>query len=314
MINWKTSFNDELAIVFSEAMTIVSAYPAPLGTQGLAYIDKFNPLLPGGTKNYICYLLPYWLKDITAVDDRMCRKLSLANVFIMLYFFIQDDLMDSPQTDWKEQLALGNLFYLAFLDIYQAEFPAGSPFWDYFRTYIIDWASAVATEGRNAGILEPDLLELAKKAAPVKLASTGALLHTGRDILVPAVSDYIDQVLITLQMVDDWADWEEDLVHGSGNSLLAFIRSELNLPADSPLSPAQVTDSIRLQGGLRRFADEAETRYKRLQSTLPGASCLSAFHHSLSQELVQAADRYERRKQSLLRGGFVNWLSESINE
>ena len=53
------------------------------------------------------------------------QTMSLANVFIMLYFFIQDDVMDSPevQADWNEQLALSNLFYLLFLDLYRQEFP-----------------------------------------------------------------------------------------------------------------------------------------------------------------------------------------------
>ncbi|MBW7454904.1 hypothetical protein K0U00_12755, partial [Paenibacillus sepulcri] len=188
-MNWKTSFNGELAVVFGNAEAVVSAFPEPLAARGLDYLGQYNPLVPESTKNYICYLLPFWLQEATGADTEICRKLSLANVYIMLYFFVQDDLMDTSPADWKEQLALGNLLYVAFLDIYRETFPPASPFWHYFRSYIEDWAVAVATEGQAPYSDRA----LAMKASPVKLASTGALLLTGRESLIPAVSDTVDK-------------------------------------------------------------------------------------------------------------------------
>ena len=310
MSDWRNSLDDELAVVFEQAKAIVSAYPEPMDSRGLLYLDKFNPLLPDSTKNYICYCLPFWSRDITGADVQTCRRLSLANVFIMLYFFIQDDLMDAPPSDWKEQLALGNLFYTSFLDLYRADFDGDSPFWDYFRTYITEWASAVASEGRASGS-ESDPIRLARKAGPVKLASTGALLLTGRAPLIPEVSHLVDQTLITLQMADDWVDWEEDLEQGSDNSLLDFIRSELSIPADE-LSAAQVSDSLALKGSLERFAAQAVNRHKDLLALRIKSPDLLAFHESLAQGLLSAAENLKQRKSSLARGGFLDWLSKSI--
>ena len=148
MSNWKTEAQGELAIVFAEAKAIIAAYPAPLGDRGLRYLEKFNPMEANSTKNYICYSLPFWLHGAVSADIRICRRMSLANVFIMLYFFIQDDVMDSldVQKDWNEQLALCNLFSLSFLDLYRQEFPSTSPFWVHYSTYITEWAVSVATE------------------------------------------------------------------------------------------------------------------------------------------------------------------------
>ncbi|WP_188998271.1 hypothetical protein [Paenibacillus nasutitermitis] len=308
-MNWKTSYNEDLAVVFEDAKAIVSVFPKPLAALGLAYVDQYNPLLPDSTKNYICYLLPFWLQDVTGTDSAASRKLSLANVFIMLYFFVQDDLMDTSPDDWKEQLALGNLLYVAFLDIYRETFPPDSPFWHFFSRYIGEWAVAVATEGQASY----SDYSLAMKASPVKLASTGALLLSGRETLIPAVSDAVDSVLTTLQMADDWADWENDLMEGSGNSLLSFIRKERQLPEDSPLTALEVKQAVGINGVLGRFAKTAAQRHEYLRQGSFDAPMLFAFHQSLVSQLEKSGESLSERSRSLLRGGFVDWLSKSSN-
>jgi len=307
IMNWKTSFDEELAIVFEDAKAIVSAFPKPLAERGLDYVDQYNPLLPDSTKNYICYLLPFWLQDVTGTDAAASRRLALANVFIMLYFFVQDDLMDTAPGDWKEQLALGNLLYTAFLDIYRESFPPDSPFWHFFNRYIEDWAVAVATEGQAPY----SDLSLAMKASPVKLASTGALLLTGRETLIPAVSEAVDSVLTTLQMADDWADWENDLAEGSGNSLLSFIREEAQLPSDRLLTAQEVKQAVGINGALGRFAQTAAQRHERLQQGSFQAPMLLAFHQTLVGQLERTGQSYAERSRSLLRGGFVDWLAQA---
>ncbi|MFC5649335.1 class 1 isoprenoid biosynthesis enzyme [Paenibacillus solisilvae] len=311
MSNWKTAAQDELAIVFAEAKAIIASFPAPLGVRGIRYLDKFNPLEANSTNNYICYSLPFWLQDAVFADAESCRRLSLANVFIMLYFFIQDDVMDSAEVhkDWNEQLALSNLFYLSFLNLYRSSFHPCSPFWDYFNTYITDWAVSVATE-RQVSKEPQNPLRFARKAGPLKLASTGLLLLTAQEALIKPVSEMVDHVLITLQMVDDWADWREDLAEGNENSLLAFLHAELQLAAGEQLTPEQINHALTVETRLDRFAEQALDRHERLlQLGIIQLPHLLAFHQALSQELVQAAQRLQQRKQLQLQGGFVSWLS-----
>ncbi|BBH22217.1 hypothetical protein Back11_35620 [Paenibacillus baekrokdamisoli] len=315
MSNWKTGFQDELGIVFAEAQDLLAAFPAPLAIRGLQYLDKFNPLAANSTKNYICYLLPFWLQETVKADQRICRRMALANVFLMLYFFIQDDVMDSTEvhTDWNQQLALSNLFYLTFLNIYREDFPSESSFWFHFQAYITEWAVSVATEGQ-ASESAADPIRFAKKAGPLKLASTGMLLLTDQTRVIKPVSDVVDQVLVTLQMVDDWVDWAEDLADGNENSLLAFIRDELQLPASDTLTVEQVNTVLTLQGGLERFAKQALARHEQLLQAKPAIPLLLAFHDALAQDLLQASARLQQHKQARLRGGFVNWLAAKQEE
>ncbi|MBP3962974.1 hypothetical protein [Paenibacillus lignilyticus] len=306
-MSWRSDYEQELVYVFQEAERLIDAFPSPLNDKGRDYLQAFSPLNPSGTKNHICYLLPFWMKPITELDSRRYRDLSLANVFVMLYFFIQDDLMDTAPSDWKEQLALGNLFHLSMLDLYRTLFESSSPFWNYYRAYVTDWSMAVAYESPSVS-LSP--AKLAQKAAPVKLASTGALLLAGRRELEPAVSEAIDLVLATLQMSDDWADWEEDFDLHNANSLISMIASEKSVP-HSQLTRTDISNAIYIDDALSRYSQLAQANgeaFARLELSLPH---LAAFHSHLAVKLTEAGEQLSKTKTQLLGGGFTYWLSQN---
>ncbi|AZN41668.1 hypothetical protein [Paenibacillus albus] len=306
-MRWRSDYEHELAHVFREAERLIDAYPEPLNDKGRKYLQAFNPLNPSSTKNHICYLLPFWMQPITELDTRYYRDLSLANVFVMLYFFIQDDLMDTAPSDWKEQLALGNLFHLSMLDLYRTLFDSSSPFWNHYRIYVTDWSMAVAYESPNVSLAPA---KLAQKAAPVKLASTGALLLAGRPELEPAVSEAVDLVLATLQMSDDWADWEEDFDLHNANSLIGMIASE---KATSPtlLTKTDIRNAIYLDGALSRYSQLTQANgeaFARLELSLPH---LAAFQSLLADKLTEVSEQLRHTKKQLLGGGFTYWLSQN---
>jgi hypothetical protein len=307
-MNWFEDFKDDLSEVFVEAERIIAAFPAPLNVLGLDYLAKFNVFHTDSSKNYVCYLLPFWLTDLTLISSEENRKLSLANVFIMLYFFIQDDWIDSTSPQPIEQLPLGNLFILEYLDIYKQYFPSDSPFWSFFKEYVTEWAESVANE-RNQNYFINNIRMIAKKAGPVKLASTGALLLSNQADLIPKLSDSIDHVLITLQMVDDWVDWKEDLEQKNYNSLLAMLKAQLQLRYDQELTVESVKKSIFIQGFLNDYVKTAEANHVYLHGALGlNAPHLLAFHSSLIQHLTDAAAKIEREKQALALGGFQHFL------
>ncbi|MBD3918379.1 hypothetical protein H8B09_06395 [Paenibacillus sp. PR3] len=306
-MSWRSDYEHELAHVFREAERLIDAFPAPLNDKGREYLQAFNPLNPSGTKNHICYLLPFWMQPITELDSRCYRDLSLANVFVMLYFFIQDDLMDTAPSDWKEQLALGNLFHLSMLDLYRAMFESSSPFWNYYRSYVTDWSIEVAYESTSVS-LSP--AKLAQKAAPVKLASTGALLLAGRRELEPAVSEAVDLVLATLQLSDDWADWEEDFDLHNANSLIGMIASEKAV-SPSLITRTDIRNAIYIDNALSRYSQITQANgeaFVRLELSLPH---LAAFHSHLADKLTEAGDHLSQMKLQLLGGGFTYWLSQN---
>ncbi|TNJ68154.1 hypothetical protein FE784_00365 [Paenibacillus hemerocallicola] len=309
-MNWLNPYEADLIDVFTEAENRVGAFPAPFNEIGIEYLHRFHPFREGSSKNYICYLLPFWLKHIALERDEACKRMALSNIFVMLHFFIQDDLMDEPPAKWKTQLALDHLIQLQYMELYRPLFPAESSFWTYFGQYVTEWATSVSDENeRDAFFIQPT--QIAHKASPVKLASTGLLLLSGREELVPEMSGLIDQVLITLQMADDRADWREDLQSGSANSLLSFIRQERRMNSASGLTVQEVESSIHVRGCLRRYAQIAEQRHERLRTSGTQAMQLIAFHDYLTQSLLSEAVRIERDKNRLLQGGFSYWLSKN---
>ena len=51
-------------------------------------------------------------------------------------------------------------------------------------------------------------------ADSVKLG-TAALLLSDQAGLIPRTNDVMNHVLLTLQMMDDWTDWKQDLADGA---------------------------------------------------------------------------------------------------
>ncbi|QHT60881.1 hypothetical protein GXP70_13605 [Paenibacillus lycopersici] len=309
MMPWRSDYEEELAVVFEEAERLIAAYPAPLNAKGQAYLQAFNPLAPSSAKNHICYLLPFWTAPVTALSAEHYRALSLGNVFVMLYFFIQDDLMDDAPADLKEQLALGNLFHLSMLDIYRSMFEHSSPFWHYYNEYVRNWSLAVAYE-HPMGSLDP--ARLASKAAPVKLASTGALLLAGKPELESEVSRAVDLVLGTLQFSDDWSDWEEDFELKNANSLIGMIHAE-STDQSTPLSKEDVKNALYIGDALTRFAELAAANGHLLDELRVRLPHLSAFQAHLAMQLAAGADKLMHNKRLLLQGGFSYWIETNFN-
>ncbi|OCT13323.1 hypothetical protein A8709_03450 [Paenibacillus pectinilyticus] len=309
-MTWLHAHTNRLNDVFNEAKDIVRQFPSPMDQLGLAYLAKFDASQEGSTKNYICYLLPYWMEDICELPAAAFNKLSLANVFVMLYYFIQDDIMDSSKGNYANKLPLANLFHMRFLAIYRELFPSDSPFWGYYETYISEWAQTVSNEG-HSDYFHNDLMQIAKKASPVKNASTGALLLSDQAYLIPEVTAAVEQALVTLQMLDDWADWEEDLEEGSYNCLLAGIQKRLQLAETNQLTLEMIKQQIYVHDYLEAYGEIAVHHHERLLRLPHAMDQLFGFHDSLVQNILRLAQEIKDRRSALASGGFYYFLSNS---
>lgn len=310
-MDWLHDYEDELRLVFQDSSDIISRFPAPLNVQGLSYLDQFNVFKTGSHKNYICYLLPFWLQKDCRLSDQVTRQMSTGNVLLMLYFFIQDDLMDSRDASAFEMLPLANLLYVEFLNIYRPLFEPDSSFWSSFSRYISEWAQSVTREGSEDPFLN-DPVQIAHKSSPLKLTSTAALLLSGQAQLIADTEELLHKVLITLQMLDDYEDWEQDLAEGSYNCLLSLARQHLNEDTEQ-LTQGQVKDFIYTAGGLRLYAETALSAHHNLTTHSLNAPHLFAFHHVLVQNLQHIAAAIESEKQLLQGGGLTYWLSKNMN-
>lgn len=308
-MEWFTRYKEQLAYVYRTAEARIALFPEPLNTIGLVYADKFNPVKQESGKDYICSLLPYWVQEPSGINDSQCEKLALANVYGMLYFFIQDDVMDSqPASGWKEQLALGNLLMLEMFSMFRELFPSHSSFWSYYHRYVTTWAESVTNEQRDDYFIR-NPLRTAGKAGPVKIACTGALLLTDRTELIEKLEHAIDIVLMTLQMADDYADWKEDLADGSYNGLLAMIASYRT--ADTHLTEKEAENEIYIRGCMKPYIQRSIENHTNLLALDTKADELVAFHTYLMNHLIHTYETIESNKRNLIKGGFNYFLSRN---
>ncbi|WP_405107512.1 hypothetical protein MHH28_27370 [Paenibacillus sp. FSL K6-1217] len=311
-MDWLHAYEDELRVVFEESRRVISAFPEPLNARGLSYLNQFNVFHPDSHKNYICYLLPFWLQDSCSLSPELARRMSAGNIFLMLYFFLQDDLMDSPEASAAQTLPLANLLYVEFLATCLPLFPADSPFWPCFSRYIREWADSVNGEAGSDYFLN-DRIRISHKASPLKLSSTAALLLSGQSSSIPEAEEMIHTVLLTLQLLDDYEDWEQDLEDGSYNCLLSLARSSTGIAAGEPLTEAAVKNFIYVSGGLADYAATAQANHLKLLEAALELPLLVSFHLVLVQNLQQIAETIEAQKQILLGGGLDYWLSTQPN-
>ncbi|CAM3331038.1 class 1 isoprenoid biosynthesis enzyme [Paenibacillus lupini] len=307
-MNYYEPYVSELHIVFSETRQRIANFPEPFRQSGLTYLDKFDVFKPDSSKNYICYLLPYWVNETASIPIEQCRSLAIANVFNMLYYFLQDDVMDEAPSAWKEQLALAHLCQAELDAILRELFAADSPFWSYRHKYVNEWAQAVVNEDKHDYFMT-DIVKIAKKASPLKLASTGVLLLAEQSELIEQVEKLVDYSLVLLQMADDLSDWEDDLKEGNYNCLLSMI--QFKKASAHPLQVLEVKAYIYDRGLLLPYCNRSKEVLDHLFNSLLLINPLLSFSQLIYAGIASYAEQVEQKKKSLLLGGFDYILSNN---
>ncbi|ACS99670.1 hypothetical protein [Paenibacillus sp. JDR-2] len=305
-MNYFDPYRQELQLVFSEAKQRIANFPEPFNEAGLAYLRKFDVFERESSKNYICYLLPYWINESASIPIVQCRMLSLSNVFSMLYYFLQDDVMDETPAAWKEQLALAHLCHFEMEAILRELFAANSPFWGYRQHYMNEWASAVVHEDKHDYFMT-DIVQVAKKASPLKLASTGVLLLADQPEKIADVEELVDYSLVLLQMADDLTDWEDDLSEGNYNCLLSMIHAKRQ--SDHPLQAEEAESYIYDRSLMTEYCDRSKEVLDILNNSQIGISTLLSFSHFTYEGIAGFTNRVENKRRTLLSGGFDYILS-----
>ncbi|MNP47202.1 hypothetical protein D3C76_1412450 [compost metagenome] len=122
----------------------------------------------------------------------------------------------------------------------------------------------------------------------------------------------MDTVLITLQMLDDWQDWEKDLLEGSYNSLVSIAQMECQISRDRLPTVEEMNQAIYVRGLLSIYANQANIYHanlSRIQTLVPH---LYDFHASLQNDLISGAQHHESEKNLLIQGGLSYYLSKLL--
>lgn len=309
-MQWFENYREDLKWAFKEAASITARFVSPFDTQALDYLKLFNVLEREVPNNYISFLLPFWMEDLGTADRNLTRQMSLANLFGMMAYQLLDQAMDNPAADRNQIIPLSTKLHLEFIQQYASLFPHSSPFWTYFRQYLGEWAISVSMEQRRDWLHE-EPVRMGHKAALVKLGGCGSLLLAGKEEEIPTVSDAVDQVLVVLQMLDDWGDWEKDLGENNYNSLIAHIRSSRHFPGNYKMQPLDIREGIYTYGLLSSYGELAvaweQQSIREMKTRLPQ---LYGFYRFLLDNLLDGGRRVEEERKLLEKGALHYYLSK----
>lgn len=227
-----------------------------------------------------------------------------------MHFHLVDGCMDDPDTDLSSDLALAAFTHLEFIRTYQECLSDHSAFWTYYKKYLSEWATAVSTE-KVGDFYYKNPVQMGHKAAPVKLSVVASLLLGGHEQEIEQFECAVDTALVTLQLLDDWEDWEKDLEQGSYNSLLSVVQSRLKFPPGTNPSSEEVRRGIMVHDALSDLADLANRNHQALEGIKNLAPDLYHFHYDLVKNLNDGAQEVISNRNQLLHGGLEYWLAKN---
>jgi SAM-dependent methyltransferase len=312
-------FDDSIIKVFEICRQKISTYPEALRQTGLDFIDDYDIFNKNSKKNYISYLLPFWLQPYFSIDISDLIKLSVGNTFLMLCAIIQDDVMDAAPDRYDAGiLPLGNLFFLDFFQYYRELFPSHSIIWKYLERYFAQWAESVTWEQRQHwnklnDFTSSDMTFLAGKAAPLKISCAAACLSCGKEADLEPLCHKVDYIFILLQLLDDWADWKEDMSAGNCTFLLSEAMKYSHIDDLSLLTVSQFTNSVFFGNILEKvFSITDSINPDLIDKTDLCLPYLDAFIDVLVKEYNDIITEVQVEKSARLKGGFNYWLHKNV--
>ncbi|OXM14468.1 hypothetical protein [Paenibacillus herberti] len=306
----------EAGVIFAEARDGTAQCPEPLRDMLQKLIDRCDPSVREGGSNYMTYLLPIWVGEEAGIPASLSRDFAVGSVYMMLHYFLLDDVMDGEEMDFgpKASLAAGQLLHTMFVERYGRHFNGSAGLWNYYYSYTEQWSTAVSQEGIRQA--EPrNAIGLALKSAPVKIGAAAAWLAAGKPERIPVAEQAVELALASLQLADDWADWQEDLTAGEerSNAFLTLARRALDLPEEQQLTEKLVRRAIFHYDALDKLTVLIHDHRCSLSGLGEAPPGLVGFQQAVL-EGVEADVQSIRQTASNLaaQGGFSHFVSNSL--
>lgn len=262
--------------------------------------------------------LPFWVGETLGVDLETCRQIALANIYGLLHFIAQDNITDGK---WSEETLPANvisstLCLQQMFTHYQRFFAPHSPFWSLLNQYWLEWASSIAWEQQarsNSSFAEQDLIKAARKAAPLKICTSGLALLSQREDLIPSLELAIDRMHMVIQMADDLMDMAEDLASNRYNSALSMLISKGALDPRSSPEINQIGRALYVSGDDKTYFLRMQEIAKEARALVDGMGF--PYWSKLIEQAVQIAiDWRDRILETILSEELVPLTDADVAE
>ena len=247
--DFRIPLTDELAQEVAGIQAQYEAYRDTLPPHLRSFIvkvPKTSTLMSPGRLSVLA--LPFWVGEAFGVDLESCRKIALANLFGLLHFVIQDHLSDGncPLTEIPSFAISGTLLQQQMYNHYLQCFPSPTSFWQLMSKYWQEWADSIAWERQVGAFSTPedgDLLRAARKAAPLKICTSGMAILGNCETQIPDLEKAIDMMHMVMQMADDMSDITEDI---AGNRFNTLLNTMISIGAFDPQSGQDMSQLGRI--------------------------------------------------------------------
>jgi hypothetical protein len=319
-MEWLYDFSSELKIVLEEVKSRIQRYPAEFRHDADYFLDLYDVTKPGFCMECMSFMIPFWLIEPLKLWTDSAIKISTANLMGLFYFLLQDEIIDNELNNSNHRmLPLSNLFYLDFMDLYHSLFPYGSQFWKYVWKYVMQWSRSMANErceqGRSKSLRGGyDFKALAYKSAPQKVAVAASCILTGNVRCISKLSDVVDYTTASLQLVDDWQDWKDDLKSNRCTYFLSQVMNCNNISRLSDINEYHFTQAVYCYGIFDELASIVDENHKFIKKQKPGVPYFIEYHLSILDKFKEKQTAVNNSKNAILFGGFGNWLNSQLEE
>jgi hypothetical protein len=313
-------FDIECEWLLDACLERISVYPPALRQPARARLED-HWSLPQKRPHafHIAYLLPFWLEEPFALDRDVCRLVGLSNIFLVLYFMLQDELMDANPGEYQGNLQ--PLVTFSFLDVmapYRCLFGSESAFWALLEKYIAQWGLSVTWErqwhwGQVRAFEQADLILLARKAAALKIPCAALCLLAGQEEAIGTLEKMVDDLMMSFLLTDDLRDWRGDLAQGNYTYFLTRVMAHRGLGPPARLTETDVENALFVGVVLDEFLElMAEYRRRALESVSTlDAPHLKAYITLFDQAGGQLREELEARRSERIREQFAALIQEA---
>ena len=178
--------------------------------------------------------LSRWVGEAMGVAPETVESLVLANVYMLAFGRILDDVVDGEHRPSNHGLShsaltmttLHHLWLSQYADLLAGVGPRGRRFWPYFREYMSEWLGVLMQDTHPKHTFrcyeKADWAWLAWQGAPLKVCCAAACILSDKEDAIPPLAAAVDDIMIAVEMLDATFDWLGDLDAGRYNCFVAY--------------------------------------------------------------------------------------------
>jgi hypothetical protein len=283
--------------------------------QGAAEARQITTL--EGLYNSSYQYLPYLLNDIFGLPENTVMQVEKGWLLLLISYVMLDQLVDRQMPAMPVVPLVQQHLLLKAHEAFAAVFPASAPFWGQYYALLHEFFTCLALESHYldaeaAPYTYERMTEVCTgKAAPLQIVVAAMSELSGQPRHAPLLRQVFNRLVLSDQLFDDAADWEDDLV--AGRRTLPYVLAQQ--AAQSPVTdPAALAQIIQRSGLLPALADRAIGLLEEGRDLLRGAGLSPVQLDAALDERKERIQLDRRRYQAVSFLGSLSALLEKSSE